>query len=361
MASNNNDDQQNSDQFSVERLIQETAVGNQSRPRRDGQNQSTKNGQAVPIGQSKPNNGKPPPRDGQTATPSTQSSKQVEDLEADAESLQVEIPIPENVDLVTVALLGAVNRTNTLLFEQNKRIIAALEKKRRSRTPPKRRYRHRSSSSSRSPPRRRYRNRSYSPSPRRGSLSPGYKRDLSDSESPRGRKRNSGAASKKTSVSKHKDLSPRKKPASPHKGRGETLKKAGKPSKPRHSPKRPRRYTPSPPESDEERQNPFSKEIVKARISRGMEKPPEMDLYDGTTDPEDHILSVVTMLDYHSVSGAIKCRIFPTTLRGGAMTWYKNLPRNSVRSWAEFKDKFSHHFTASRRHPKTEASLEVIV
>ncbi|XP_058730435.1 uncharacterized protein LOC131602338 [Vicia villosa] len=43
------------------------------------------------------------------------------------------------------------------------------------------------------------------------------------------------------------------------------------------------------------------------------------------------------------------------------MTWYKNLPRNSVRSWAEFKDKFSHHFTGSRRHPKTEASLEAIV
>ncbi|XP_058774283.1 uncharacterized protein LOC131648549 [Vicia villosa] len=86
-----------------------------------------------------------------------------------------------------------------------------------------------------------------------------------------------------------------------------------------------------------------------------------MDHYDGTTDPEDHVLSVETMLDYHSVSGAIKCRIFPTTLRGGAMTWYKNLPRNSIRSSAEFKDKFSHHFTASCRHPKTEASLEAIV
>ncbi|XP_058774285.1 uncharacterized protein LOC131648550 [Vicia villosa] len=195
----------------------------------DGQNQSTKNGKAAPIGQSKPNDGKPPPRDRQTATPSTQSSKQVEDLEADAESLQVEIPIPENIDPVTAALLSAVNRTNTLLFEQNKRIIAALGKKRRSRTPPKRRYHHRSSSSSRSPPRRKYRNRSYSPSPRRGSMSPGYKRDRSDSESPRGRKRNRGAASKKTSVSKHKDLSPRKKPAS-------LIKDAGKPSRKLESP-----------------------------------------------------------------------------------------------------------------------------
>lgn len=92
-----------------------------------------------------------------------------------------------------------------------------------------------------------------------------------------------------------------------------------------------------------------------------MEKLAAMDLYDGTTDPEDHILHVETMLDYHFINGAIKCRIFPTTLKGGAKTLYKSLSRNSIHSWADFKDKFSHHFTASHRNPKTEASLETIV
>jgi hypothetical protein len=62
------------------------------------------------------------------------------------------------------------------------------------------------------------------------------------------------------------------------------------------------------------------------RIPRGLEKPPPLALYDGTSDPGDHIENIEAMLHYHNVSGAIKCRLFPITLRKGAMTWYKNLP-----------------------------------
>ncbi|XP_058776392.1 pre-mRNA-splicing factor CWC22-like [Vicia villosa] len=217
MVGNNNDNQQNSDQFNVERLIQETAAGNQSRPPHDGHPQP-KNGQAVPVGQPKHNDGRPPSRDGQTATPSTQSSKQFEDLEADADSSRVEIPVPENVDPghSRTAQRSQSDQHPAVRTEQKDYSYLGTE------TPPQvtseEAHRHRSSSSSRSPHRRRRRNRSYS-------LSPEYRRDLSDSESPRGRKRNRGAASKKTSASKHKDLSPKKKPTSLHKGRGKLSRK----------------------------------------------------------------------------------------------------------------------------------------
>ncbi|XP_058775571.1 uncharacterized protein LOC131649834 [Vicia villosa] len=92
-----------------------------------------------------------------------------------------------------------------------------------------------------------------------------------------------------------------------------------------------------------------------------MEKPPTLDLYDGTTDPEEHIRSIEAVMDYHVVRGSIKCRIFPTTLRKGAMIWYMNLPPNSIHSWAELKKLFSNHFTASRRQPKSEATLEAVI
>ncbi|XP_058784451.1 uncharacterized protein LOC131659257 [Vicia villosa] len=43
------------------------------------------------------------------------------------------------------------------------------------------------------------------------------------------------------------------------------------------------------------------------------------------------------------------------------MTWYKSLPDESITSWKVLGKLFSRHFMASRRHPKSEASLEVIV
>ncbi|XP_058775521.1 uncharacterized protein LOC131649780 [Vicia villosa] len=92
-----------------------------------------------------------------------------------------------------------------------------------------------------------------------------------------------------------------------------------------------------------------------------MEKPPTLDLYDETTDPDDHIRSIEAVMDYHVVKGSIKCRIFPTTLRKGAMTWYRNLRPNSIHSWTELKELFLSHFTASRRQPKSEVNLEAVI
>ncbi|MCI67330.1 hypothetical protein A2U01_0088588, partial [Trifolium medium] len=61
-----------------------------------------------------------------------------------------------------------------------------------------------------------------------------------------------------------------------------------------------------------------------------LEKPTPMDIYDGSTDPNDHIENIDVVLDYTGVRGSIKCKLFPTTLRKGAMTWYKSLPPGSI-------------------------------
>jgi hypothetical protein len=66
-------------------------------------------------------------------------------------------------------------------------------------------------------------------------------------------------------------------------------------------------------------------------------------------------------LQYQRVKGPIRCRLFPTTLKKGPLDWYKSLPPGSITSWGQLCTLFSRHFTASRRHPKTVASLEAIV
>jgi hypothetical protein len=42
------------------------------------------------------------------------------------------------------------------------------------------------------------------------------------------------------------------------------------------------------------------------------------------------------------------------------MAWYKSLSIESIDSWRELCRQFTAHFTASRKHPKTEATLEAI-
>jgi hypothetical protein len=61
------------------------------------------------------------------------------------------------------------------------------------------------------------------------------------------------------------------------------------------------------------------------------------------------------------VRGAVKCKLFVTTLRRGTVTWFKKLRRNSIESWSDLYNEFTTHFTASRTQPKMIASLEAIV
>jgi len=61
------------------------------------------------------------------------------------------------------------------------------------------------------------------------------------------------------------------------------------------------------------------------------------------------------------VQGAVKCKLFVTTLRRGVVTWFKNLRRNSIDSWSDLCHEFTTRFTESRMQPKTVASLEDIV
>ncbi|GAU39725.1 hypothetical protein TSUD_144910 [Trifolium subterraneum] len=122
----------------------------------------------------------------------------------------------------------------------------------------------------------------------------------------------------------------------------------------RHSPKRE-----SPSSGDERHRGPLSRRIMDIPLPRGLEKPPTLDKYDGTTDPDEHVQSVETALDYRNLRGSIKCKLFPLSLTRGASTW--NLPPGSIDSWEELCRMFTAHFTTSRRHPKTVASLKAII
>ncbi|GAU10226.1 hypothetical protein TSUD_421500, partial [Trifolium subterraneum] len=127
------------------------------------------------------------------------------------------------------------------------------------------------------------------------------------------------------------------------------------------SPRREETPTHSPGWSDDEvYKGPLSRKIMDLELPRALQKPPQLGKYDGLTDPDIHIQNIDAFLNYQAVKGGIKCRIFPTTLVEGATAWYKSLPQGSITSWKDLCKQFTSHFTASRKHPKTEANLEAV-
>ncbi|PNY17947.1 hypothetical protein L195_g014703 [Trifolium pratense] len=132
----------------------------------------------------------------------------------------------------------------------------------------------------------------------------------------------------------------------------------------RHSPRRatpPRHQRRRSPVGGESHQGPLSRRIRELPLLAGLENPPVMDTYDGSSDPDKHIENLEALLEYRNVRGSIKCKLFPTTMRKEAMAWYKSLPPGSIDSLPDLCARFKAHFTSSRHHPKTEATLEAII
>ncbi|XP_058775973.1 uncharacterized protein LOC131650274 [Vicia villosa] len=236
-------------------------------------------------------------RDGQPASSFTHTSGRRRSRSPDEEE---QINIPEGADPTAVLLLKELQKTNRLIRLQGDR-IHDLERKRRYRSLQRRRHRSRSYSSSRSPPRR---NRKRSPS-RSRSPSRRNRRQRSYSRSPPRKTRKN----QKPETTEAKSLSPEQE----HRGPSKAVQKVRE-----HSPKDNRkisgkartksqrgRHSNSPEPSDEEDfRSPLSEQIRRVRLPRGMEKPPALDHYDGTTDPDDHIRSIEAVMDYHVAEAA---------------------------------------------------------
>ncbi|XP_058753211.1 uncharacterized protein LOC131626413 [Vicia villosa] len=211
MAANNNN-RGNPDPFHLNPLIHGTTVEGQNRHRREGQ-QPLAGGQRRPSHEiSQPSRNEQAQNDmneqaqndrNEQAQNNRNELAQIQNNEADSrdgrpassfthtsqrrgtryEDDQEQVGVPEDSDPTAILVLAALKKTNRLIQQQSE-WIDRLERNPRSRSPPRRhcrsrsssssrspsrRYRRRSPSSSRSPPKRYRRQRSYSRSPRRKS------------------------------------------------------------------------------------------------------------------------------------------------------------------------------------------------
>ncbi|CAB4310603.1 unnamed protein product [Prunus armeniaca] len=75
---------------------------------------------------------------------------------------------------------------------------------------------------------------------------------------------------------------------------------------------------------EEEIPLPYTQDLLKARVV-GDSKAPKIPLYDGMTDPYDHLDNFLYAMEGRGVNETTKCRMFSTTLKGPAMSWFKRL------------------------------------
>ncbi|GJU66924.1 hypothetical protein Tco_1253183 [Tanacetum coccineum] len=87
------------------------------------------------------------------------------------------------------------------------------------------------------------------------------------------------------------------------------------------------------------------KEEVKTPLTRRIiefagpefKMPADIMLYDGATDPEDHISRFSSAENSGEWPMPVWCRMFQQTLDGSARGWFENLPPGSIDGWAELR------------------------
>ncbi|GMH05014.1 hypothetical protein Nepgr_006854 [Nepenthes gracilis] len=85
--------------------------------------------------------------------------------------------------------------------------------------------------------------------------------------------------------------------------------------------------------------SPFTTEILSRPLPSKF-KMPSLDLYDGGSDPVDHLDHFRTHLSLQGLEDSAMCRCFSLTLKGDARIWFHHLPTGTISCFRELTDLF---------------------
>ncbi|CAA0832589.1 Unknown protein, partial [Striga hermonthica] len=103
------------------------------------------------------------------------------------------------------------------------------------------------------------------------------------------------------------------------------------------------------------RGHPFSREILAAPLPNNFK---ETNLvYDGSSDPSRHVRTFENMAVLHGYSDSVCCRAFLSTLRGGALDWFHQLPSGSIADFEDLAGKLTNQYSSAVAQEKTYLTL----
>ena len=80
-------------------------------------------------------------------------------------------------------------------------------------------------------------------------------------------------------------------------------------------------------------------------------------MYNGRTNPMEHVSHFNQRMAMHSRNEALMCRVFPSSLGSVAMRWFNGLGEGSINSFEELTKAFRAQFITCSRVPRPLGSL----
>ena len=87
---------------------------------------------------------------------------------------------------------------------------------------------------------------------------------------------------------------------------------------------------------------------------------PQIEMFDGTKDPIDHLNTYKNQMQLHGYQDPIQCRAFAITLKGPTLAWFNRLPPSSISSFTKLSIAFVSHFIIARTYRKPSYHLLTI-
>ena len=94
--------------------------------------------------------------------------------------------------------------------------------------------------------------------------------------------------------------------------------------------------------------SPFTRRIEGASLPRRFNQP-TFSLYNGQTDPVEHVSHFNQKMAVHSKDEALMCKIFPSSLGPMAMRWFNGLRANFIDSFKKLTQSFGARFITCSR------------
>ena len=87
---------------------------------------------------------------------------------------------------------------------------------------------------------------------------------------------------------------------------------------------------------------------------------PQIETFDGTKDPIDHLNTYKNQLELHGYQDPVRCRAFAITLKGSGLAWFNRLSPSSISSFRELSIAFVSYFIEARTYRKPSYHLLTI-
>ncbi|GKC29135.1 reverse transcriptase domain-containing protein [Tanacetum coccineum] len=105
---------------------------------------------------------------------------------------------------------------------------------------------------------------------------------------------------------------------------------------------------------------PFTSRITHFRYHRRAKLSPNVRVYEGNKDPEDHLSIFSAAVEQEEWPMPVWCKMFRQTLSGSARNWFDSLDPKSVDGFEELSNKFLEEFSQQKRYDKDPTEIHGI-